>query len=368
MRFHIAPDQRKPTGLKFKRINLALLLLLAPWVWMINLKHPRTNYAFVRANTVDIVIQHVNGRIQELNVQDNQPVKAGDILYVIDRRPYEAKVLKAEANLRLAEKTVSGQIADVHAVEAKIRQTQQDIQSVGADIKRLEAEATYAQSYLSRIEPLEAKAFVTHNAINEATAKRNATRAAVDQAKAKQQALFEQLESVQQNRATAEAQVARFGEDYARIQAAEAELRSAQLDLEYCTVKAEFDGYVTNLNTAVGQYVSPGEKLFALVDDRTWYVMAEFKETYLRNIQPGMPVDVYLAAYPGIHFKGVVQGIGWANAPDQVQTVNGLPDVKRSLNWVMLAARYQVRITLIERDEHHPFRMGMTAFTTVLGQ
>jgi multidrug efflux system membrane fusion protein len=139
----------------------------------------------------------------------------------------------------------------------------------------------------------------------------------------------------------------------------------AQLKVEYCTVLAPFDGWVTNLNTQVGQYVAEGQQLFALVDDTQWYVMADYKETYLRYIEPGMPVDVYLAAYPGHHFRGEVQGIGWANYPDNVNVNEGLPTVQRTLNWVVLAARFPVRIKLLDRDPEHPYRMGMTAFTTV---
>ena len=105
------------------------------------------------------------------------------------------------------------------------------------------------------------------------------------------------------------------GDVNARIQAAEASVRAAELDVGYCRVSAPFDAYVTNLNIAVGEYARQGQQIFALVDNRAWYVLANFRETYMSSIKPGMEADVYLLSYPGRRFRGVVQGIGWANKP-----------------------------------------------------
>lgn len=344
---------------------MGLSLIVGAGVWRLNLIHPRTNDAMVRANTVDIVIQHVSGRIVSLGIQDNQFVHQGDLLYAIDARPYEAAMQQAEAELLLAEKEVSGQRAGVEGAEAHIRESQNNLTAQQAEVTRLSAKAEYALSYLRRIQPLEAEAFVTHNQVRQAEADWKAAEASVHDAQAKVAAARETLEVSHQSRNTAVAKLAQTGNAYARIQSAEAKLRQAQLNVEYCKVLAPFDGWVTNLNTQIGQYVAEGQKLFALVDDTTWYVMADYKETYLRYIEPGLPVDVFLAAYPGRHFKGEVQGIAWANYPDNVVVKEGLPQVQRTLNWVMLAARFPVRIKLIDRDPQHPFRMGMSAFTTI---
>src|SRR6185369_16941246 len=146
-----------------------------------------------------------------------------------------------------------------------------------------------------------------------------------------------------------------------------AAVASAELDVEYCRVKAPFDAYVTNLNIAEGEYARQGQQVFALVDNRAWYVLANFPETYMPSIKPGMEADVYLLTHPGRHFRGIVQGIGWANRPDDGATTGVLPDVRRTLNWVRLANRFQVRVQLEERDPEHPFRMGTTAVVTIRG-
>ena len=329
-------------------IIILLAIGVGSFVWQLNRIHPRTNDAMVRANTIDIIIQHVSGRIATLAVKDNQYVHQGDLLYAIDARPYEAALMAAEADLKLAEFTVAGQLAMVRGAEARIYEAEHNIKSQQAAVAELEAKANYAGSYLKRLQPLEAEAFVTHNQVRQAEADYAAAQAAVRDARAKVTALDGALESAHQSRVSAEA---------SRQQAA--------LKVEYCTVRAPFDGWVTNLNTQVGQYVAEGQKLFALVDDTQWYVMADYKETYLRHIHLNDPVDVFLAAYPGIHFKGEVQGIGWANYPDNQTVTDGLPNVQRTLNWVMLAARFPVRIRLLDRDPQHPYRMGLSAFTTI---
>src|SRR5262249_20414844 len=111
-----------------------------------------------------------------------------------------------------------------------------------------------------------------------------------------------------------------------------------------------------------------GQQVFALVDDRAWYVIANFRETYMTSITPGMTADVYLMSYPGRRFRGTVQGIGWANRPDDAGPAGILPLVPKTLNWVRLANRSPGRILLEERDPSRPFRMGTTAVVTIRGR
>jgi membrane fusion protein, multidrug efflux system len=148
---------------------------------------------------------------------------------------------------------------------------------------------------------------------------------------------------------------------------ARATVRRAELDVEYCRVQAPFDAFVTNLNIAVGEYARQGQQVFALVDRRHWYVMANFRETFLDAIRPGMTADVFLPAYPDRHFHGVVQGTGWAIHQINGATVSMLPAVQPTLNWVRFAQRFPVRIALTDADPERPFRMGATAVVTIRG-
>ena len=151
----------------------------------------------------------------------------------------------------------------------------------------------------------------------------------------------------------------------ARVAAAEAAVHSAELDLEYTRVLAPFSGRVVNLNISIGAFARAGTEVFTLVDIATWYVMANFRETQLRHIPAGAPVDIYLQSHPGRHFRGTVVGLGWAVLPDNGTSVNGLPRVERSLDWIRLAARFPVRIKVEDPDES--FRVGASAVATVHG-
>jgi multidrug efflux system membrane fusion protein len=390
-------------------------------VLRLNAVHPRTDDASVRANIVGIA-PHVGGPIVELHVVDNQHVQAGDLLFVIDPRPYEARLEQARAELALTRKEVEAQeraigaaVAEIGrrvaalgaadaqlaqretepgAADAEIARRQAERSAAEAAVARLDAELAYASDYLRRVEPLLARQYVTADRVSEARSRRDAAAAAaregarrlaaaeaaiveatkkkqaavasVAQARAARGVASAGIDQAHQERSRAQALLAQYGDHNARLAVAEAAVRSALLDVGYCRVTAPFDAYVTNLNTAVGEYARQGQQVFALVDDRAWYVMANFRETYMSAIKPGMTAEVYLMSYPGQRFRGVVQGIGWANHPDEGATVGVLPAVPRTLNWIRLANRFPVRI-LLERDPGHPFRMGNTAVVTIKG-
>lgn len=334
-------------------------------VWRINYQHPRTNDAMVRANIVGIAPE-VSGRIVELHVDDNQYVKQGDLLYVIDPRPYQAKLAQARAELMVAEKDVDSRRASSGSAELAIERLEHQRVAAGAEVNRIEAENEYLHSYLERLEPLAEKQYVTTDQLKLAQSKYAASRAALADARAKELSSRSAIDEAKSESHRAVSLIAQVGTVNARIEAAKAVVTAAALDVEYCSVRAPFNAYVTNLNTREGEYAKIGTQIFALVDDRHWYAMANFKETYLQSIRPGQEADVFLVGYPGKRYRGVVTGIGWANYPDNIKQQGVLPEVQRTLNWVILASRFPVRIEIHERDPEHPLRMGMSAFVTVL--
>jgi len=370
------------------------------------------------------IAPHVSGPIVELHVVDNQRVKAGDLLFVVDPRPYEARltrvraelaltrkevealeravgsaaaeIARREAGLKAADADLAGRETMPPAVDAEIARLEAERAAVEASVVRLEAERDYAEDYLKRVEPLLAKQFVTADRVSEARSKRDASVAAVREAQRKrvaaEAAVVEAqkrkqaavagvtqaraarggaavgIDQAREDRSRAQALLAQYADRNARLVAAEAAVESAELDVGYCRVRAPFDAYVTNLNIAVGEYARQSQQVFALVDDRAWYVIANFRETYVDVIKPGMIAEVFLMSYPNRRFRGVVQGIGWANYPEENPTVGVLPNVPRTLNWVRLASRFPVRILLQDRDPERPFRMGATAVVTIKGR
>ena len=321
-------------GISIILVTLALGLYVARLYYY----YPQTDDAYVRANIVHIA-PHVSGPIVDLPIRDNQHVNRGDLLFVVDPRPYRAALQMAQAKLDLTDLEIKA--LDNAIAAAKARQTQ------------LEAQAKYDKQYLERVVPLLQEQFVTADQVYNARTKLAASQAAVDNAR----------NEVYQ----AENQLGQYGDINARRKAAEAAVYDATLNVGYCYVKAPFDAYITNLNIAVGEYANEGKQVVSLVDNRIWYVMANFRENFLPRIEPGMTAQVFLISYRNHRFRGVVQGVGWALFQDNGATMEGLPRVAATLNWVRLSQRFPVRITLEDRDPKHPFRMGETAVVTIQG-
>ncbi len=320
-------------------LGLAIIfgsLAITLYVTRLLYHRPRTDDALVRANIVGIA-PHVSGPITELHVVDNQEVKEGDLLFVIDPRPFEVDLERAKANLMLAR-------SDLQSISNAIA-------AASADSQRLEFESSFAADHAKRLESLLAGQYVTKDDYQAAEVKSRAAAAALDQS--------------HQEIARQKSLLAQFGDVNARIKAAEAAVDAAELNITYCHVRAPFPARITNLNISKGEYAQAGRQVFALVDTRAWYVLANFQETYLEYIHPGMRADVFLLSYPGRRFSGVVEGTGWAVLSQDETTVGVLPNVNPTLNWVRLAQRLPVRIRLDDPDPMRPYRMGMTAVVTL---
>ncbi len=394
---------------------LAVVVTLFQWE-----TRPQTDDATVRANFVGIAPQ-VNGHIVELAVRDNQQVHKGDLLFLIDPRPYAIALERARATLALTRKEVDGlkngavtaaaglsrAQAQLTASAAEVTRREMDPVAADAEIARLEAqrvaaeaalrraeaEFQHADDHLKRLEPLLPRQFTTADRVEEARTRqvsaamgveqgRTAVRAAdaaLDEAGARKRAAVATLATTRaqhvateaalaqarSERARAEDNVGQVAGINARVAVAEAAVHAAELDLSYCRVYAPFTGRVVNLNISLGAFARAGAEVFTLVDTGTWYVMANFRETQLRHIAAGAPADIYLQSQPGRHFRGTVVGLGWAVLPDQGTSVMGLPQVQRSLEWIRLAARFPVRIKVEDPDDS--FRVGASAVATVRG-
>jgi membrane fusion protein, multidrug efflux system len=319
---------------------LVLAALLLGWfAYTLYYANPRTDDAYVHANTAALAA-HVSGQIVQLPISDNQHVKKGDLLFVVDPRPYKLALDTAKTKLNLT--------------EIEVQTLTDTISSAAADLAGRQIEAANARQYLDRIVPLREHDFVTDNDVVEARNKLKAAEAGVVSATSelhKAQDALGVLGNVNQ-----------------RLRAAQEGIEDAQLNSDYCFVRAPFDGYVTNLNISEGQYANVGQPVLTLVDDRNWYVLAYFREDLLDRIRPGMRADVSLLSYPGKRFEGEVQGIGWGLSQENGATVGGLPHVEETLNWVRLNQRFPVRIVLERGDGDHPFRMGQTAVVTIRGE
>jgi multidrug efflux system membrane fusion protein len=138
-----------------------------------------------------------------------------------------------------------------------------------------------------------------------------------------------------------------------------------EYDLAQTVVRAPFDGRVTNLDIAEGEFAATGRPLFTLIDTRNWYVIANFRETALRGIRPGMIAEVYLMADADRRFTGIVDSIGFGVFPEEGgSSAAGLPRVPRSINWVRVAQRFPVRIR-VDDPPSELFRVGASAVALI---
>ena len=146
-------------------------------------------------------------------------------------------------------------------------------------------------------------------------------------------------------------------------------IETARYNLNNCRVYAPFDARVTNLTISEGAYAHVGQQVFTLIDARTWWAVANFRESQLQHVAPGMRAEVYVMSKPDVHFTGVVDSIGFGVTPDS--DVVGkwgavLPDVQRTLNWVHLASRFPVRVR-VENPPAELFRVSESAVVVIRG-
>jgi len=331
---------KKAPRSKFPALLVVALALVAAVfvIWRVD-SAPSTNDAYASADIIDVVPE-VSGRIVELAVTDNQAVKQGDLLFRIDPRPYEANLAKAEASLAALDKQIM-------LTQRSVNAQQFGADSVNATVEKARAAAKQANDTLRRTEPLLKEGFVSAED--------------VDRARTAQRAAEADLNAVLLQAQSAASAVSGVDALVAQRAAVEADIALTKLHLEMATVRAPFDGRVISLKTSVGQFASAMHPIFTLIDTRHWYVIANFRETDLKNIHAGTPATIRLMSDSGKIFEGKVDSIGYGVLPDDGGLVlGGLPKVSRSINWVRVAQRFPVKI-MVDKPDPEMFRIGASA-------
>jgi membrane fusion protein (multidrug efflux system) len=320
------PPRNRKSRLRIFGVIAALVIVVLVIFYYILFVAPYedTDDAFIDGY-VTLIAPRVSGPVTRLLITDNQEVKAGDELVEIDPRDYEASLSQAQADLAAAQSQLDSAKAQVSVSESKVVQAQAAVTSAEAQNERATAD-------LKRYETVESRAVSkTDYDLTQATAR---------SANADLQAAHSQVKS-------AEAQVtfdqAGVETANATIQQAQAKLQQAQLNLSYTKITAPFDGRITARTVQLGNYISPGQALFALVPRYVW-VTANFKETQLTYMRPGDPVEVDVDAYPGHNFKAKV---------DSLQAGTGarfslLPPENAVGNYVKVVQRVPVKIVFDE--------------------
>src|ERR1700761_9298031 len=360
-------------------------------------EYPRTDDAEVFANFIGIAPQ-VDGPIVQLAVQDNQYRKQGELLFQIDPRPYEYALEKARSDLATLEgqitdsrRTIASQVSAVGAARANtdsatanvdraaaaVGEAKANVAAAQAALDSANAELAYQTNNYHRIEPLLAKQFVTVDQVDQVKTAVTARQQAVQQLRSQlllSQAQYEQTKAAQEQSHAqlnqSQHSVLTLDPLTAQREGRASAIRTAEYNLNNCSVYAPFDARVTNMTISRGAYAHTGQQVFTLIDTRVWWAVANFRETQLHHIQPGMHADVYVLSRPTVTYDGIVDSVGFGVRPDSTLvgtfSSTGLPDVQRSLNWVHLATRYPVRVRIVA-PETEPFRLSESAVVIVRG-
>jgi membrane fusion protein, multidrug efflux system len=328
------------TKIAFRLSPRMLLILLGAvvaavagaWYWHESTQRQETDNAYVNARIVQ-VSSLVMGQVVSVPVRENQYVHKADVLFEIDRRPFEAALAEAEGKLRLAEQGN--------------RQDQSDLLAAKADAARQAADLVNAESNLRRTRELVRQNFMSKQTEDDAQARVNASRAG--------------LAAAQAHVEKARAALTTSGGTTPAVRVAEAEVEKARLDLEHAVMRAPEEGWITRFDLTPGTVVTPGNPLFAIVVGHSFWVDANFKETELAGVVPGRPATIVVDMYPEHAFHGTVQslagGTGAAFSLLPAQNANG--------NWVKVAQRIPVKVTIADPDPNYPLRVGATATVTV---
>lgn len=333
------PQKKKSRGLRFfLMVSVPLILVAAGgYYWVIGGRYEETENANLQQATLSMAA-NVPGRIVEVNVADNRPVKKGDVLFAIDPEPYRIALAQADAAVANARLTVE-------QLRSAYRQAQAKQLSASSEV-------TYAQSQYDRAVDLVKKGInpqstldQTRNDLDKAKQDLSATEQGVDSAKA---ALGNNPDIATDKHPT--------------VLAALAARDKAAFDLSQATVRAPDDGVVYKAASfRVGQYVSVGTPLFALVETGDTWIDANFKETQLTRMKPGQKAEVVLDTYPDKTFEATVQAIG-AGTGAQFSL---LPAQNATGNWVKVTQRIPVRLQLDDKEADLALRAGMSASVTV---
>jgi membrane fusion protein (multidrug efflux system) len=361
-----APPADSPAprnGRKRKAIALFLVVLAATAVsgfayWKYRQAHVSTDDAYVDGR-IHMVSPRIQGTVVEVRVRDNQPVKAGEGLLVIDPEPFAVRESAAAS-------AVSGSAADLVAARKDVEAAKTQLLQLRAGIQAARARTAYSAARLSqasrdaaRMKQLFEKQVVSRESFEKAETDAETAKAQDDLAK-------EELRLAEAAVPTQEAQIAqreaRVAQQQAQLRQRESALAEAKLYHRYTAVLSPADGYVTRKSVEVGQVVSPGQSLLAVAAlDNVW-VVANYKETDIERIRPGQDVDIRVDTYRGKKFQGKVDSIMAGTG----SVFSLFPPENATGNYVKVVQRVPVKIVLSRgEDPEHVLRIGMSVVPTV---
>jgi membrane fusion protein (multidrug efflux system) len=322
-----------------------LALLIGGLLWWLHARHfETTDDAYVDTHIVRLSPQ-IAGQVVKVLAVDNQLVRAGDVLILIDSASAQTQVAQAQAQKAQAQ-------AQVDNAKAQIRVNEAAYQQARSEIAAAQAPANDAALNLARY-----NALLALNKLAVAQQQLDQARAQADQTAAQTQSAARTAEERREQIAASRTQVV-SGRD--QVRAADAQLSAAGINLGYTRIVAPVDGYVTQKTIAAGDYVSPGAQMMAIVPTRMW-VTANFKETQLADMRVGQPVTVKVDACAGDKFRAHINSIQRGSG----EAFGILPPENATGNFVKVVQRVPVKIVFDNSFANCPLGPGLSVEPSV---
>jgi membrane fusion protein (multidrug efflux system) len=359
---------------------LAIIIVVAGiLVWHHYAIRESTDDAQIEADIVPIGAR-VGGTVKAVHVEDNQPVEAGTVLVELDPTDYAVDLRRAEAelanaianasaartNVPIASTTTSSQL---QTAQANLASAQKQVDAAEARLREAQANYTKAAGDLARYKQLVERDEIPRQQYDYAVAAEQAARASVDSARAavaSARSQVAQAEAQVREASTAPQQLAvsraKAGSAIADVQKNQAAVDQARLNLSYTIIRALSSGIVDKKSVQPGQIIQAGQPLFSLVPFERMWVVANFKETQLKNMRVNQPATIHVDAY-GRDYKGHVDSFGGATAA----RFSLLPPENATGNYVKVVQRVPVKIVFDKgQDPKHLLRPGMSVVPTVI--
>jgi membrane fusion protein (multidrug efflux system) len=348
--------------------------------------HEETENSYLEADIVTISPK-LQGYISKIYISENQHVKAGDTLFVLDNRDYllrlqqaEAALLNAEANVGFVASNASSAGANVGTADANnrtsaagIETTASNVQTAQANVDAAQARVRQAMQDFDRYAALLPQRAITQQQYDAAKATKEyadaqlqAAQSQLETAKRQVEVSRRQSDAVQSQKAVFQTQVDAAGKNVAVARTVADQRRldveTAKLNLSYTVIIAPVDGFIAKKSAQVGQLANIGSPLCSLVSDKSLWITANFKETQVSKMQAGQAVQVQVDAYKEETFHGNIESI----APATGAKFSLLPPDNASGNFVKVVQRIAVRVVLTDApNPAKPLRAGMSAAVIV---
>ena len=354
-----------PPKAKSKRflIVLALLIVFGGWFgyskYIHGQHHEETDDAQVQAN-ISPVIPRISGYITQVKVKDNQQVKQGDTLLVLDNRDLVLKVEQAQAALATAQSNLGAARASTNAATANIATSRASISTIEAQIATAKINVWRATQDYNRFENLIKDHSITQQQYEQALAAKQTAENQLQVLQTQKQQANTQTSGVASQSAATSTQI---GVASAIIKQRQVEVDEANLNLSYTVITAPTAGLISKVNVQTGQFVQAGQSTFSLVLNDDVWVVANFKETQLNKMSIGQKVVVHVVAIPGHDFIGKLTSF----SPATGSSFALLPPDNASGNFVKVVQRLPVKIEFDQKEESmlNRLRAGMNVAVDV---